>query len=443
MKKILFLILSLIAVSSGIQAKDFNKQQLELRLEIVKYLSGEGFQPKIDEDGDVLFDRNDISYYLIIDEDWSEPFLITLYTGFLYDEDNYTLSNLENCITTVALHKMVKLYCMDESYTYRSDLFCKDADILKTSFYPMLEELEAARKDVATVLSAGLGGVDVTNNKDAVFDKAIGYYREDNYDRSFPLFKYLAESGYAKAFGYLGVAYEFGEGTSKNEARMKDYYHRAIESGYYWCAYRLGMYEYKRGNYDVAMDNLVKCGANENAFRSEALFQVGEMFENGKGTETSVLKAVSCYRKSVQYATDFNSDARLALMRLGETVEPVEDFVEATKTMLMGLNPEGMYQTGLEYELGMNNRYVSLPKAYAYFKAAADRGYTRAESKMGAIYVSKYYPFHDVSKSNRYYAKALKTYKKLADKDGDACHELGRMYQNGNGVDKDMEQAKY
>ena len=86
---------------------------------------------------------------------------------------------------------------------------------------------------------------------------------------------------------------------------------------------------------------------------------------------------------------------------------------------------------------------MSLTKAYAYFKAAADRGNAEAMGKMGEIYVSEFYPFNDKSKSDKYYSKALKAYKKMVDTDGNACYEIGYMYQNGLGVDKDLGQAKY
>ena len=45
----------LVATAIGIQAKDLNKEQMAIRLDVVKYLSKEGFQPKIDTDGDVKF----------------------------------------------------------------------------------------------------------------------------------------------------------------------------------------------------------------------------------------------------------------------------------------------------------------------------------------------------------------------------------------------------
>lgn len=443
MKSIFSIIVSLLFVATGTFAKDFNKEQLALRLEIVKYLSNEGFQPKIDKDGDVIFTRNEVPHFLIINSNWNEPYLVTLYIEFSYDDKNYTKKNLESCITAVAQHKVVKLYCMENSYTYRSDIFCNDVEVIKASFYSLLEQIDAARKDVATTLAAGLGGIDITNNKDAVFDKALEYYRNEDYNMSFTLFKYLSESGFDRAYGYLGLAYEFGEGVSQDETLMARYYDKAMENGIYWCAYRLGYYHYTKRNYGDAMNNFIKCGANENPFRSDALYLAGKMHENGEGTERSVTQAVLCYKKSVQYATQLECDARLALIRMGETIEHKDEFVDATKTMLMGLTPKEMYKTGEEYELGLNNRYVSLTKAYAFYKAAADKGYTKAYSKMGEIYISKFYPFNDKTKSDRYYSKAINKYKKNVKSDGNACYELGYMYHNGYGIEKNLEQAKF
>ena len=425
-------------------AKDFTKEQMALRLEIFKYLSAEGFQPKIDKDGDVRFTNDEVNFYVIINPNWSEPYLLTLYSGFEYnDSNNYTKSNLESCISTVALNKTVKLYCMDDSFTFRSDIFCENANVFNESFYRLLKEFEAARKTVAINIKSGLGGMDITGNKEAIFEKAMGYYRADDYERSYPIFKMLVDAGYEKAYGYLGLAYEYGEGTSKDSDLMVKFYEKAIDNGAYWCAYRLGNYYYDSQAYDKAMKNYIKCGANENGFRSEALYRAGYLYEKGKGMDKSLEQAIIYYKKSVRYSTALECDARLALIRLGETIEKKEEFVKATKTMLMGLSAKEMYDKGQEYEQGWNNRYVSLPKAYAFYKAAADEGYTKAYSKMGEIYVSKYYPFNDKSKSDKYYQKVFRIYKQNEDKDGNACYELGRMCQNGYGVDKNLEQAKF
>ena len=82
MKKIISIIM-LVATAIGIQAKDLNKEQMAIRLDVVKYLSKEGFQPKIDTDGDVKFVKDDRTYYTIIDENWNEPYLLSSYIALI------------------------------------------------------------------------------------------------------------------------------------------------------------------------------------------------------------------------------------------------------------------------------------------------------------------------------------------------------------------------
>lgn len=424
-------------------AKDFNKQQLSLRLEIVKFLSNEGLRPKIDKDGDVTFTKGENTFYLIISDRWNDPYLVTFYVEYVYEDEIFTKSNLESCISSVAQYNVVKLYCMDTSYSYRSDIFCENADVIKSSFYSIISHIEKAEENVAIMLSAGLGGIDMINNKVAVFDKALEYYKNNDYNMSFYLFKYLADIGYEKAYGFLGLAYNYGEGVSKNDELMIRNYEKALESGYYWCAYCLGEYYYNINQYKEAIKYFMKCGANDNPFQSDALYSVGKMHEYGEGTEESITQAIIFYKKSVLYATKLDCDARLALMRLGEKVERKKDFVKATKTMLMGLSVKDMFEKGEEYEYGLNGRYVSLTKAYAFYKAAADKDYTKAEYKMGEIYISKYYPFQDKLKSVQYYQKAFRKYKKVYKTDGYACYKLGYMYQNGCGMEKNSGKAKF
>ena len=48
----------------------------------------------------------------------------------------------------------------------------------------------------------------------SLFAKAKKAYDQDDYETSFPIFKKLSDSGYTKAYVYLGMAYEFNEGGS-------------------------------------------------------------------------------------------------------------------------------------------------------------------------------------------------------------------------------------
>lgn len=429
-----------LAFSAG--AKTFNKEQLLLRLDIVKQLTADGLKPNIDEDGDVSFTKNDIKYYVIINEKWNDPFIYTIYSGFPYDnEKDFSRENMEALISLINQNKTVKLYCDDGGYTLRTDVLCKDGTIFKPTFDAIVRQQENARKEIVEIITNGLGGLDLTGNKETIFERAMVYYQDEDYYKSYKLFKYLADEGYAPAYSFLGVSYQDGLGVAKDEDLMVENYEKAIDNGETWIAYNLADYYYGKRKYDKALELYTLCSGSDNAFRSDAYYMIGQINEQGRGIPVNLTKAIQCYKKSVEYATELESNARLALIRLDQQVEDPNDYVPITKSLLVGMTPQEMYEKGYEYEHGLNNRVVSLPKAYGYYKAAADKNYPQSFAKMGEIYISDFYPFKDLSKSNKYYEKAYKVFKQREDYDADACYQLGMMFKNGHGVNKDMTQA--
>lgn len=443
MKKIIFLFTLVFALCSlNAMGKDFSEGQKKIRLELVKYLSSEGLKPSLDTDGDIRFEKDDQEYVVEIIGNWENPYIVSLYLGFNYSDD-YTREKLENCISLVATLKAVKLFCQNSGYTYRFDMPCYNISNFKSTFHHNLELIEAARDKVSKAIKSGTADIDLSGDKDELFKKALLDWFVDETDKSFPIFKALADDGYAKAYGYMGRAYELGEGTNEDADLMESYYNKAIDNGYVFWALRLANYYYGKGQYTKALEYYDKCGANENGNRSDALYMAGKMYLDGKGVPVNVEKAKTYFRKSALTAESVKCDARDALADMGETAEDKNEFVDASKADLLGLSVKEMYDKGYEYEHATNHRQLSLPKAYAYYKAAADRGYMKAYAKMGEIYASKYYPFHDTSKSNKYYQKVFKFYKPLVDTDGEACGQLANMYEHGLGVDVDKEQARY
>ena len=49
----------------------------------------------------------------------------------------------------------------------------------------------------------------MTGNKEGVFEKAMEFYHNDEYDKSFPIFKLLAESGYGKQYFCALLQYRY------------------------------------------------------------------------------------------------------------------------------------------------------------------------------------------------------------------------------------------
>ena len=443
MKRILYSILLVFAPIIAI-AEGFDKEQMKLRMEIVQFLSHEGIKSTIDRDGDVTFEIDDLKYFFIIREKLTgpNPFLISLYQGRHYN-DVYTKENMLKCINLVNQLNVVKLICEESSYGYIGSIFCKDINVVKTSFRPLLNQYRQAQSLVEFVFNSDLKGVDLINNKGQVLDYALELYAQENYDDYVTILKYLVATGYEQAYGFLGLSYETGNGVEKNEAKMIEMYNKAVKAGYNWCAYHLGQHYERTQNYDQALKSYIQCSSNDGTFRSYAFYAIGNIYENGLGVESSIPDAVKYYLKSVQYSKVLESKARLALIRLGKEIEPIESFIPVEESKIKGLSAADIYNIGLDYESGRNNRYVSLSDAYSYFCVAAQKKYPKALIKMGEIYTSKYYPFNDSEKSYKYYQRASKILKQVIMEKGDAeaCYDLGEMIYHGKGGEKDIDLA--
>lgn len=443
MKKIiLYILLPLISVVS-FAADDLNEKQSALRREIFSILGKEGFNPDIDSDGDIKFVYDDVTYYVSVDDRKTDPFLLTIYNQYSYN-DEYKNSVMNNCISLVGQSKSVKLYCLTASYMYECELYCTNANLFKNTYRSILDQIKNAKADVLNIVKSGIGDLNIATDKDLIFERGKKFYLEEDYDKSFAIFKLLVNAGHAPSYRYMGESYERGAGVISNKEKMVQYYEKSFSEGDYWSAYKLANYFYNGNDYTKAYDMFLKCASNENENRSNAFYMLGKMQENGEGTERNTTQAIQSYKKSVQYSSKLDCDARTALVRLGETIEKISDFKDADKTMLIGMgSAKDLFNTGYEYENGLNKRFVSLPKAYAYYKAAADKDYTKAFLKMGEIFISKYYPFNDKAKSDKYYQKAFKVYSQKTNSDAEACYEIGNMYKNGLGIEQDMEKAKF
>lgn len=421
---------------------ELNTEQMQMRRNVVSALSSQGYKPNVDQDGDVFFTNDNIRYWVSINENWNYPIIVTIYTELPYNsEKDRTKTNVEACVSVVNQMKTVKLFCKDLVYNLRSDILCKDADVFKQTFQSIVEEQKKAQKYIEETVSSGLGGLDLTGDKDMIYDKAFELYQNGDYYHAFKLFNYLADNGDTLAYGMLGLAYENGDGVPKDEDLMVKNYEKAIENGESWCAYNLGSYYYDKKNYAKALDYFNQSSSSNNMYRSESYYMLGKMNEDGNGVVKSVSQAIKNYKKSIEYSSELECDGRMALIRLGEPADDPKDFVDISKVLLSGLSSDDMYNKGYEYENGLNNRSISLPKAYGYYKAAAEKNNARANVKMGEIYISKFYPFNDKAKSDKYYAKALKTLKQQESYSGDACYQLGMMYKDGLSVEKNPDLA--
>jgi TPR repeat protein len=156
---------------------------------------------------------------------------------------------------------------------------------------------------------------------------------------------------------------------------------------------------------------------------SNAQFDIGSMYKNGRGVSPDRGKAIEWYSKA---AAQDNQKAvtRLKLLQANE-----ERFKKELATATNG-NKESQYKIGNMYTEGIGTN-IDLAKAAEAFELSANQGYVKAEYKFGLVH---------------YEGTGVKTSKKtaykwfnLAAKKGypAAQYYLGKMYASGKGVKRD------
>lgn len=434
--------LALFIMLSVLNASATTQQAInELRSQIVLLLSKENMKPQMDGQA-VKFTQDNIIHFAYIYDRNDEAMVVCILTTWSFDEA-YTKSTIANIAPAINRIDGVKLLLGDDNFRFESDFIVTDKNNLLKQIKQALKTQDQAYEKTTTMFRRDLGNVDFSQTAEDLYTTGFVKWIIGQNDAAYGIAEYLVESKSPKGYALMGTLYENGIGVNQNPTKMVQYYQKALDGGELWCAYLIGQYYYDEGNYNKAYDYFMQATTDSpfNTRRSSAYNMIGKMLENGQGVTRDIELAKSNYRKSVEFASEMECESRKALARLGEPAESLSDFKEATKIMLSGLSTEDMYKRGLEYENGENERGISLPKAYAYFKAAADRDHELAALKMAEIYRSPYYPFNDPQTSDKYYAKAFKSLRQRENIDPVAAYNLGIMYKNGYSVKADEDEA--
>jgi TPR repeat protein len=157
-----------------------------------------------------------------------------------------------------------------------------------------------------------------------------------------------------------------------------------------------------------------------NQGNSNAQFDIGSMYQNGRGVTPDRTKAIDWYRKAAAQQND-KAISRLKLLQANE-----ERFRKESASASNG-NPESQYKLGNMYTEGVGTN-IDLKKAAEAYEQSANQGYVKAEYKLGLIY----YEGTGVKASKK---TAYKWFRKAADKNYAAAqYYLGKMFASGEGV---------
>jgi TPR repeat protein len=244
--------------------------------------------------------------------------------------------------------------------------------------------------------------------------------------------EWLAEHG-ATMFR---LASDVGDSKNKEEARK---YRVSAEAGEPWAMYNLGvMYDIGRGVEQNDAKAVYWYRAGAKAGHVSAMFRLGVMYANGRGVERSDVEAVRWYRAGAE-AGDANAMVNLGWMYdSGRGVEQSD--VEAVRWYRAGAearNAIAMFHLGWNYANGCGVEQSDV-EAVRWYRAGAEAGNTSGMTNIGWMYANG----RGVEQSD---VEAVRWYRAGAEaRNANAMFHLGWMYANGRGVEQsDVEAVRW
>ncbi len=162
---------------------------------------------------------------------------------------------------------------------------------------------------------------------------------------------------------------------------------------------------------------------------------LGICYENGRGVEKDLTKAVELYRKSAEQGDKIAQNNLGLCYEYGKSVE--KDLTEATywyeKAAIQGHVSAQNNLAKCYSQLGFKNQNPQ--KTYYWYKKSADQGDSVGQYELGNCYYSGRGIKQDLSEAVFWYRKSAEQGNKHAQE------RLGRCYENGEGIEEDESKA--
>ena len=244
------------------------------------------------------------------------------------------------------------------------------------------------------------------------------YYKgqgvKQDYEESFKWFGKSIENGTAKDQYDLGMRYYKGNQVKQDYEEALKWFEKSAKQGHIEAQYNLGTIYYNGNiveqNYEEAIKWFIKSAEQGN---SKAQYNLGAMYEAGEGVKENIEEAIKWYKKS---ADQGDEDAKEALKELEgdksdeELVVFVDDEEENKQENSIALNLLNEEDTKIKKQ---NDEAISL-------------------YKLGF----QHYEDGDYKEAFNYFLKSAQL------DNVKAQFNLATMYEAGEGVEEDIEQAK-
>ena len=160
---------------------------------------------------------------------------------------------------------------------------------------------------------------------------------------------------------------------------------------------------------------------------AEAQYDVGTMYQNGRGVKADRDKAIAWYQKAAAQG-ESKSISRLQLMQANATR------FEKTASEAKDGNADSQYDLGNMHMKGVGTN-IDYRQAVKSFEQSASQGHIKSAYKLGLIY----YEGNDIKRDGK---KAYKWFRQAAENGYPAAqYYLGKLFADGTGVRKDLAES--
>lgn len=230
---------------------------------------------------------------------------------------------------------------------------------------------------------------------EAIYELGMRYYEgrdgvEQDYRKSFPLLKRVADVGYAPAQYNVARSYRYGRGVKESQALAFEWYSKAAEQGYGSAECAVGnALQSGRGvskNPVAAMEWLERAVAHGNA---AACHSIGNIYYYDESVPEHLEIAVKWYRKAADRGSVDGVVALAICAGKGKGMEADPkmsyDLYKRAAYEMKPPSAQAVYSLGRCYELGTGTK-VDDAKATACYARSAEMGFSYGMFNMGRTY---------------------------------------------------------
>lgn len=245
-----------------------------------------------------------------------------------------------------------------------------------------------------------------------------------------------AESGDANAMMRMGNNYKHGyNGLTPDNAEAVKWYQKAVEYGDTDAMNNLGlMYEKGEGvekSYDKAFSLFEKACKADNG---NACANIGLLFLDGEGVDTDYARAFEFFQKGVSLGNPESMAALGAIYQNGFGIE--KDLKQAFSWYMKSFengntHPELLFQIGTYYDLGIADVKADKVKAKEWYEKSALSGHSGANRFLGYLYAEGIGGVQqDLLKAGECFSSSAQSGNKPAQKILDKAVKICSAYKN-------------